>query len=208
MATIEPVFNGTFYTIERVSRPVAGLRENAQGRAPADTDRVELSPEARQKAKEASSKDAKGNAAVDGLSEGERKEVDSLKQRDQEVRVHESAHIMAGGALVRGGATYSYRTGPDGKRYAVGGEVQIDTSPVDGDPRATLRKAQQIRKAAMAPAQPSGQDQAVASAAASMETNAQRELADQTQAKSGGGSAATGKPAQKTEGLGGVNKSV
>ncbi len=67
--------------------------------------------------------------------------------------------------------------GPDGLNYAVGGEVAIDTSPVSGDPEATLRKAQIIRAAASAPAEPSPQDRRVAAQAASREAAAQAELA-------------------------------
>lgn len=37
-----------------------------------------------------------------------------------------------------------YKTGPDGVKYAVSGEVLIDTSRVPGDPQATLQKAQLI----------------------------------------------------------------
>lgn len=101
------------------------------------------------------------------LSEDEKKSVDELKKRDQEVRTHEQQHIAAGGPYVKGGASYSYQSGPDGKRYAVGGEVNIDTSPVSGDPDATISKMQTVRAAALAPAEPSGQDRSVASQASS-----------------------------------------
>jgi hypothetical protein len=49
-------------------------------------------------------------------------------------------------------------TGPDGKQYAVGGEVPIDLSPVSGNPQATVQKAETIQRAALAPADPSGPD--------------------------------------------------
>lgn len=110
------------------------------------------------------------------LSEEEQKQIDELKARDAEVKAHEQAHIAAGGSYVRGGASYDYQTGPDGKKYAVGGEVSIDTSPVDGDPQATINKAQVILKAALAPAEPSGQDKAVASQARQMMASARKEL--------------------------------
>jgi hypothetical protein len=184
MPTIDSVSSiSSSYGSQRISRPVSGREGTEATGAPAG-DQAVFSPEARQKAKEAAVKDTQAEKDAGGLDEDQKKEVDQLKQRDQEVRSHEQAHMMAGGSLVRGGASYSYRTGPDGKRYAVGGEVSIDTSPVDGDPRATIRKAQQIRKAAQAPAEPSGQDQAVAAEAASMEMKAQRELS--TQNTSGG----------------------
>ncbi len=110
------------------------------------------------------------------LSEQEKKEVEKLKTRDQEVRDHERAHMMAGGTLVRKGASYQYETGPDGKRYAVGGEVSIDASPVEDNPEATIRKMQQVKRAALAPAEPSSQDRAVAASASQKEAQARVEL--------------------------------
>lgn len=111
------------------------------------------------------------------LSPEAERQVQKLKARDAEVRAHEAAHMSAGGGLVRGGATYTYQRGPDGRQYAVGGEVSIDTGSVPGDPRATLAKAQRIRAAALAPANPSAQDHAVAAAADQMASEAASELA-------------------------------
>ncbi len=111
----------------------------------------------------------------------EQAETTKLKKRDQEVRSHEQAHIAAAGGLARGGATFSFQRGPDGKQYAVGGEVNIDTSPVSGNPQATIRKAQQIRAAALAPANPSAQDRAVAASASALESQAKRELQQKEQ---------------------------
>ncbi|MFO7802878.1 MAG: putative metalloprotease CJM1_0395 family protein [Desulfovermiculus sp.] len=110
------------------------------------------------------------------LSQAERQVLQELKSREREVKAHEQAHIAAGGQYVQGGANYSYRIGPDGKMYAVGGEVSIDVSPVPGDPQATIEKAEAIQRAAKAPAQPSAQDASVAAQAASMEMQAQMEV--------------------------------
>lgn len=115
----------------------------------------------------------------------EYRELQDLKQRDREVRRHEQAHIAAGGSLVRGGASFSYERGTDGRQYAVGGEVQIDTSAVAGDPAATIRKMQAVKRAAIAPADPSAQDRAVAADAARAEAEAQVELREQA-GQSGG----------------------
>lgn len=104
------------------------------------------------------------------------REIADLKARDQRVRAHEAAHLTAAGGLARGGASYTYERGPDGNAYAVGGEVSIDTSPVPGNPAATLAKAQRIQAAALAPADPSSQDRSVAAAAGAMATQAQRNL--------------------------------
>jgi hypothetical protein len=113
------------------------------------------------------------------LSQDEKRNLEQLKARDLEVRAHEAAHKNAAGNLARGNAQFAFETGPDGKRYAVGGEVSIDTSKVNGDPQATIQKAQTIRRAANAPAQPSSQDHAVAASASQLEAEARRELAEQ-----------------------------
>jgi len=117
----------------------------------------------------------KGNFQKE-LTEEERKVVEELRNRDREVRAHEHAHKAAAGPYATGGPTYTYQTGPDGKRYAIGGEVQIDTSEVPNDPEATIRKAQTIRRAALAPAEPSSQDQRVAAQARVIENRARQEL--------------------------------
>ncbi|MFU8789721.1 MAG: putative metalloprotease CJM1_0395 family protein [Methylobacter sp.] len=116
-----------------------------------------------------------------GLSDDDLKVVSELKQRDAEVRTHEAAHLAAAGGIAVSGASFSYQQGPDGIRYAIGGEVSIDTSSVPGDPAATLRKADTIRRAALAPAEPSGTDLQVAASAAAMAAKAQAELLQQNQ---------------------------
>ncbi|QPR53723.1 putative metalloprotease CJM1_0395 family protein [Aeromonas allosaccharophila] len=112
-------------------------------------------------------------------------QVQDLIERDQEVRTHEQAHQSAGGEYASS-PTYQFTQGPDGKRYATGGEVQIDTSAVPGDPAATIAKMQQIRSAALAPAEPSAQDLAVARSAAASEAKARKEMMAEQSAKSGG----------------------
>lgn len=114
------------------------------------------------------------------LTEEEQKEVTALKARDAEVRRHEQAHLASAGNYARGGARFEYKTGPDGNRYATGGEVSIDTSAVPDDPEATIRKAQVVQRAALAPADPSGQDYKVAAQAKQLEMEARQELARQT----------------------------
>ena len=112
------------------------------------------------------------------LTAEEQQLVQQLKQTDRKVRAHEQAHISVGADLIRGGPTYSYQTGPDNKRYAVGGEVSIDTSP-GRTPEETIPKAQHIRATALAPADPSPQDHSVAAQASRMEGDARTELAIQ-----------------------------
>ena len=111
-----------------------------------------------------------------GEEQQKQRQVQALKDRDLEVRNHEQAHLSAAGGIAVSGAHFQYTTGPDGRRYATGGDVSIDISAVPGDPEATLRKAETIRRAAMAPAEPSGQDYRVASKAAAMAARATTEL--------------------------------
>lgn len=120
------------------------------------------------------------------LDEDTKREVEKLKKTDQEVKTHEQAHMSAGGGHVKGGASYEYQTGPDGNRYAVGGEVSIDTSPVKGDPAATIRKMQAVRSAALAPSNPSAQDRAVAAQAAQAAASAMAELSQKQVGTPGG----------------------
>lgn len=109
-------------------------------------------------------------------------QLTKLRARDREVRQHEAAHLAASGGLAVSGASFSYQKGPDGVNYAVGGEVQIDTSS-GRTPQESLERARTIQAAALAPAQPSGQDKAVAAAAQKMELQARAELAQQTTQK-------------------------
>lgn len=139
-------------------------------------DRLELSPEGR--AELSSSQE---------LTPEQQKQVEKLKARDAEVRQHEAAHQAAAGGLAQGGASFDYERGPDGRQYAVGGEVQIDTSAEEGDPQATIAKLQQVRAAALAPADPSGQDRAVAAQAAAQIAKAQAEKAQAGSEKPGAG---------------------
>jgi hypothetical protein len=107
----------------------------------------------------------------------EQLEVAELVSRDREVRAHEQAHASVGGAYA-GAPTYTFKRGPDGKSYAVSGEVGIDTSPIPGDPEATLRKMELVQRAALAPAEPSVQDLRVAAEAAAQATQARGELGE------------------------------
>lgn len=115
-------------------------------------------------------------------------EIETLKARDREVRSHEQAHLSAAGGIAVSGASFQFVTGPDGQRYAIGGEVGIDTSAVAKDPEATLRKAETIRRAALAPAQPSSQDYSVASKAAAMANKASLELLKGAETQNSSGS--------------------
>jgi hypothetical protein len=109
------------------------------------------------------------------ISDEDQRVISKLRARDREVRAHEQAHQAAGGQHA-GSASYSYQSGPDGRQYAVGGEVPIDAGAVAGDPRATIEKMRQVKAAALAPAKPSGQDRKVAAMADATAAKAQAEL--------------------------------
>ncbi len=108
----------------------------------------------------------------------EAQEIRKMQLRDREVRAHEAAHATAGGGHA-GSPSYTFERGPDGQTYAVAGSVSIDIAPIKGDPEATLQKAQQIRAAALAPANPSAQDMKVAQKAQTMAASARSEIAQQ-----------------------------
>jgi hypothetical protein len=110
------------------------------------------------------------------LTSDEQREVSKLAEVDRQVRAHEQAHMIAASGLVRGGATFTYRTGPDGKQYAVAGEVQIHVPSGSGDPEQLVAQAQAIEAAALAPADPSPQDRLVAAQARRMAAEARRKV--------------------------------
>ena len=148
----------------RSSRPVEQASENKSATTTAEE----------KTASENQSDSAKVGAQ--GLTETELKELTELKSRDREVRAHEAAHQAVGGQYA-GAMSFSYQRGPDGAQYAVGGEVPIDVAAVSGDPQATIEKMRVVRAAAMAPAQPSSQDRAVAAQAMQTMLQAQSEVA-------------------------------
>ena len=122
--------------------------------------------------------DAKGSASDAFLQQQEVLELSNLKKRDREVRSHEQAHAAVGGQFA-GSPSYQFSRGSDGRLYAVSGEVPISLPRYPGDPEATLRAAEQVRAAALAPAQPSAQDQRIAAAASALALEARAQIADQ-----------------------------
>ena len=138
----------------------------------------------------------------DELTDEEQAQVDELQQTDREVRAHEQAHLAAAGGNATGGASFEYKTGPDGKRYAVAGEVQIDVSTVPDDPDATIRKMEQVRAAALAPADPSAQDRSVAAQAlqAIQEARSESSESDESSSDQDDVSAANSKDASSQSG--------
>lgn len=130
-----------------------------------------------QERKADSSSDAERGPTTASDRIAERRELQGLKNRDRAVRAHELAHQSVGARYITRGAQFQYETGPDGRQYAVSGDVSIDTSAVPGDPQATLEKARTIQRAALAPVDPSPTDRQVAAKASAMIQQARIELA-------------------------------
>jgi hypothetical protein len=154
---------------------VAGASASANPAA-AQEDSAVFSDAALQAAGEAEA--GKSPEKAGQLDEKQQQEVQRLKERDREVRQHEQAHVAAAGRYAQGGPQYEFTRGPDGRQYATGGEVSIDTSPAS-TPEATITKMQQVRRAALSPAEPSPQDRRVASEASAAEISARQELSQQ-----------------------------
>jgi hypothetical protein len=164
------------------AKPASPVDENVFARPRADDPQGQDG--AARATKDAKPTADKADAAKGGAKVGARKlkpaqlhEVQELADRDRQVRAHEAAHQSAAGSL-GGGASFTYQTGPDGKSYAVGGEVPVDMS-AGRTPEETISRAAQIRAAALAPADPSPQDLAVAAAATAMEAAARQEMSRQ-----------------------------
>lgn len=144
--------------------------------AEADSSNAATSQEEQDKPQDSFSAGKSGEARTPQEEQKLQLVISELANRDREVRAHEQAHAAVGGAHA-GSPTYTYTQGPDGKRYASGGEVSIDVGAVANDPQATLTKMEIVIRAALAPAEPSAQDRSVASQAQAQMAVARAELA-------------------------------
>lgn len=160
-----------------IQQPLPGF--GSAGRGGADTGSGRLAGATLLAAQEQGQ--SSGQTQAGELSDEEQAQVAKLKQIDAKVRAHERAHAAVGGAHA-GAPSYTYTRGPDGQMYATGGEVAIDIS-AESDPEATLQKAAQVAAAALAPADPSGQDRAVAAAAAQLRLEALAQIREQKRAE-------------------------
>lgn len=138
--------------------------------AGAEGSQAKSSREKSDSSKESAKSETSGELTID-----EKRELIQLQSIDRNVRAHEKAHLNAAQGIALSGADYSYQLGPDDKRYAVAGEVSIDTSKASG-PEKTIDKGNQIIRAALAPANPSPQDLSVAANAEQIILEAQAEL--------------------------------
>ncbi|WP_288986206.1 putative metalloprotease CJM1_0395 family protein [uncultured Pseudoalteromonas sp.] len=151
------------------SGKIADNKTIEQREGNADSDQGDAEQEKQQAAEEVSEQE-------ELKLEQEQQQIKELKARDTEVRTHEQAHAAVGGQYA-GSPSYEYQRGPDGTNYAVGGEVPIDVGVINGDLQATIDKMQTVRAAALAPAEPSGADRAIAADATQKMAAAQAELA-------------------------------
>ncbi len=130
------------------------------------------------------------SASAQELTLQQQQKVVELQQIDRKVRIHEQAHMAAGGGIVTSGPNYTYTYGPDGKSYASAGEVGIDTA-AENKPQQNIDKGQQIQRAALAPQDPSPQDYRVASTGAHLEAQGRSDLSsEQTQERAANAQAA------------------
>jgi hypothetical protein len=114
--------------------------------------------------------------APEKYSDSEKVQIQRLKNRDNEVRSHEKKHVRAAQGLTIGDPVYRKIIGPDGKAYAVEGRVQINVSPNDVDPNASLRRAQIIQNSALSPMSPSSADISILHDIRKIEKNANLKL--------------------------------
>ncbi|MCG8609473.1 MAG: hypothetical protein MI864_02965 [Pseudomonadales bacterium] len=166
----------------RGAQPVEGVRPEAQPNADSESGiaqpaQPDTAPqEGRESAPDDSGSPRNSDSSSQRFSEAELQVIEQLKVRDREVRLHEAQHQAVGGQYA-GSASFSYETGPNGVQYAVGGEVGISLSKVSGNPEATIAKMRTVRNAALAPAEPSSQDRAVAAQATQIILESQKEIA-------------------------------
>jgi hypothetical protein len=167
--------SSNFKALEQSAESARGENRRSPDERPNDVGERERLREGRINGDESRQRGERQADSKQARQEQEQQEIRELAARDREVRSHEQAHAAVGGKYA-GSPVYEFVRGPDGVSYAVGGEVSIDTSPIPGDPEATIAKAQQIRRAANAPAEPSPQDRRVAAEASLMEADARAEL--------------------------------
>ena len=187
VAGYQAVNNFYIHNFTRAEAPANVQEDNAvrieSGNIPTDDNAAyaSISPEAialynaEQQTGDGSESGREGNSQTgeEELTQQEQREVSELKTTDAEVKAHENAHKAAAAGLSTSAPNYEYETGPDGKKYAVAGDVNVSYQS-SSNPEVNLKNAQQLRAAALAPADPSSQDRKVA-------MQAEREIAQAKQ---------------------------
>ncbi|MCW8952298.1 MAG: putative metalloprotease CJM1_0395 family protein [Rhodospirillales bacterium] len=168
--TVAPSFD------EASARPVSGFPPPVQkGDGSAESNADQTSGQGADQ--RGDSAQNQGGSLFGELTDKEEAIVAALRRQDAEVKRHERAHAAAGGPYT-GLPVYQYTQGPDGKRYAVSGEVSIDASP-QSTPEATIAKMEVVIRAALAPAEPSAQDRSVAAQAQRTKAEAEAQLREE-----------------------------
>jgi len=103
------------------------------------------------------------------LDAGDKELIQRLQQRDREVHLEEQTHVSVAGKYARGAPSYNYQMGPDGRMYAVGGRVAVDTGST-GNSAEDQIKSRTLRAAALGVANPSTADAMVAMHAGNLTT--------------------------------------
>lgn len=178
MSGAEQDFDNTSGSSSSRSSSQAGseVKEGDEGAARQSTGESNTTSAAEPKPDEAQQKQQQNRESRE--QQALEREIDSLMKRDTQVRSHEQAHAAVGG-IHAGQPAFEFEKGPDGKRYAVEGEVQIDVSVVNGDPLATMAKMKQVYAAAMAPVDLSMADIRVAAEAMRKYNQAREEAGTQ-----------------------------
>ena len=179
LANVAPYSNSS-----SVSNTPTGV--DTQNNRPSDEQRAEQKP-AEQSDQVQNEADQKRSQQEQQQQKQQQQDLDIIREltlRDSEVRAHEQAHSAVGGKYA-GSANFTYQRGPDGVNYAVGGEVSIDVSVIEGNPQATLEKMLLVQRAALAPAEPSSQDRQVAALASQQANQARAEIIRDSQVDSG-----------------------
>lgn len=168
---------GSSYTIKLSEKEILVVEDDPVSKSRYDAKKAENE----KKREEQKAQEVEQNSSPQTLSQDEQRLLKDFSSRDSEVKAHEAAHQSAGGGMT-GAASYTYQQGPDGKMYAIGGEVSI-ASPGGATPEETIQNAKQIVAAAMAAGDPSSQDFAVAASARAMEIKAQAQKSKELQEK-------------------------
>ena len=108
--------------------------------------------------------------------EEDEEEIAELEEQDEEVKTEQSKQLSAVGQYATG-VVYEYEVGPDGEIYAVDGHVSVDTSSIEGDPKASIQKARALKAAMMSGSEFSSSEAAVVQEASQMEAEAMAEIA-------------------------------
>lgn len=160
-----------------ISDEAKALFESEQKKVPNDAEQTQETQQTDSNTKNENTKETKTDKGKD-LTPEQQQLVAKLKTRDAEVKTHEQAHRSAAAGISASAPSYNYETGPDGQKYAIGGEVNL-SFPMSSDPAENIKNAETMKAAALAPADPSGQDMSVAGSADKIIAEARQQQAQE-----------------------------